>query len=317
MTTPACQPALGSLPANAIFLTLMLPDDAAALAAFRGFCDDLPGLVRAVGFRTPEVGLSCVIGIGHDLWQRLGTGAMPAGLHPFAQIAGVHRAQATPGDILLHIRAARPDFCCELARQIMARLGPWATVVDDTPGFKLFDNRDLPGFVDGPESPKGEARTAAVPIGAEDSAIAGGSHVVVQKYLRDMAKWQAMTTEAPEHQIGRHKLSEIELPVAQTAGFAHNGLISMADSDGAAVQIRRDDMAFGSPARGAFGTCFIGSARESGPTGTMLHNRFVGQPPGNHDRILDVSRAVTGGLFFVPLPTTLAQVAAGAPQGEA
>lgn len=317
MTTPACQPVPGSLTANAIFLTLVLPDDAAALAAFRGFCDDLPGLVRAVGFRSPEVGLSCVIGIGHDLWQRLGTGAIPAGLHPFAQIAGVHRAQATPGDILLHIRAARPDFSFELARQIMARLGPWATVVDGAPGFKLFDNRELPGFVDGPENPKGEARTAAVPIGAEDSALAGGSHVVVQKYLRDMAKCQAITTEAPEHQSGRHKLSEIELPDAQTAGFAHSGLTSTTDFDRAAPHMRRDNMPFGSPARGAFGTGFIGSARESGPTGTMLRNRFVGQPPGNHDRILDVARAATGGLFFVPLATTPAQVAAGAPQGEA
>lgn len=317
MTTPACQPVPGSLTASAIFLTLVLPDDAAALAAFRGFCDDLPGLVRAVGFRSPEVGLSCVIGIGHDLWQRLETGAMPAGLHPFAQIVGVHRAQATPGDILLHIRAARPDFCFELARQIMARLGPRATVVDGAPGFKLFDNRDLPGFVDGPENPKGEARTAAVLIGAEDSAIAGGSHIVVQKYLRDMAKCQAMTTEAPEHQIGRHKLSDVGLPDAQTAGFAHNGLTSMTDSDGDAVQIRRDDMPFGSPARGAFGACFIGSAREPARTRTILHNRFVGPPPGNHDRILDVSRAVTGGLFFVPLATTPAHVAVGAPQGEA
>ena len=32
----------------------------------------------------------------------------------------------------------------------------------------------------------------------------------------------------------------------------------------------------------------------------MLENMFVGDPPGNHDRILDFSTAVTGSLFFVP-----------------
>jgi putative iron-dependent peroxidase len=32
----------------------------------------------------------------------------------------------------------------------------------------------------------------------------------------------------------------------------------------------------------------------------MLENMFVGKPPGNSDRILDFSTAVTGNLFFVP-----------------
>ena len=32
----------------------------------------------------------------------------------------------------------------------------------------------------------------------------------------------------------------------------------------------------------------------------MLENMFIGRPPGNYDRILDFSRAVTGTLFFVP-----------------
>ena len=32
----------------------------------------------------------------------------------------------------------------------------------------------------------------------------------------------------------------------------------------------------------------------------MLTNMFIGKPPGNYDRILDFSTAVTGNLFFVP-----------------
>ena len=32
----------------------------------------------------------------------------------------------------------------------------------------------------------------------------------------------------------------------------------------------------------------------------MLRNMFIGDPPGNTDRILDFSTAVTGGLFFAP-----------------
>jgi putative iron-dependent peroxidase len=35
-------------------------------------------------------------------------------------------------------------------------------------------------------------------------------------------------------------------------------------------------------------------------TEVMLVNMFIGRPPGNTDRILDFSTAVTGGLFFAP-----------------
>ena len=311
MEPPASQSVLGALTSNAIFLTLSLHRDDAALDGFRGFCADLPGLVRAVGFRSAAAGLNCVMGIGHALWQRLGMGAAPAGLHPFAAVAGVHRAPATAGDILLHIRASRPDFCFELASQIMARLGPLSTVEDETQGFKFFDNRDLLGFVDGTENPEGAARTAAVVIGAEDPDFAGGSYVVVQKYLHDMAKWQAMSTEAQERVIGRHKLSDIEFADADKASFAHNVLTNINDAQGNQLQILRDNMPFGSPARGEFGTYFIGYACEPGRIETMLRNMFIGLPPGNYDRILDVSTAVTGGLFFVPAAAMLDRIAAG------
>jgi putative iron-dependent peroxidase len=42
----------------------------------------------------------------------------------------------------------------------------------------------------------------------------------------------------------------------------------------------------------------------------MLRNMFVGDPPGNYDRLLDVSRAATGSLFFVPPAAFLDDVAA-------
>ncbi|WP_287884279.1 MULTISPECIES: Dyp-type peroxidase [Paracoccus] len=313
MTPIASQPADGSLTANAIFLTLSLHGDDAALDGFRDLCADLPSLVRAVGFRSTAAGLSCVIGIGSALWERLDMGARPQGLHPFRELAGVHHAPVTPGDILFHIRAERPDFCFELASQILRRLGPVSTVEDETQGFKFFDNRDLLGFVDGTENPNGADRTAAVLIGPEDAAFAGGSYVIVQKYLHDLARWEAMTVEAQERVIGRRKLSDIEFPEAEKASFAHNVLTNINDDRGNQLQILRDNMPFGSPARGEFGTYFVGYAREPGRIETMLENMFVGLPPGNYDRLLDVSTAVTGGLFFVPGADVLDAIGAGRP----
>ncbi|RWR34609.1 Dyp-type peroxidase [Sinirhodobacter populi] len=311
MSPSSSQPVKGTLTRSAIFVTLTVAEGDEGLAQVRGLCADLPSLIKAVGFRSAEAGLTCVLGIGAALWDRLATGAAPQGLHPFREISGVHHAPSTPGDLLLHVRAARPDYCFELVTHIMRRLGPAATVQDETQGFKFFDNRDLLGFVDGTENPLGAALTEAVVIGDEDPLFAGGSYVIVQKYLHDMTRWEAMTVEQQERIIGRHKLSDIEFADADKASFAHNVLTNIEDADGNQLEILRDNMPFGSPAHGEFGTYFIGYAREPGRIETMLTNMFVGNPPGNYDRILDVSTAVTGGLFFVPPADMLDTIAAG------
>ena len=82
------------------------------------------------------------------------------------------------------------DLCFELAAQIMTRLGGVASVADEVHGFKYFDDRDLLGFVDGTENPVEQAAIDATMIGAEDPAFAGGSYVIVQKYLHDMRQME-------------------------------------------------------------------------------------------------------------------------------
>lgn len=161
----------------------------------------------------PEEELSCVVGISADLWDRLGAGSRPVGLHPFCELTGSrHTAVATPGDLLLHIRAHRFDLCFELAQRLTERLRGSAEVVDEVHGFRSFDDRDVLGFVDGTENPEGADAAEAVLIGAEDPAFAGGSYVLVQKYLHDLDAWDALSTEAQELVIGRTKLTDLELP---------------------------------------------------------------------------------------------------------
>ncbi len=61
-------------------------------------------------------------------------------------------------------------------------------------------------------------------------------------------------------------------------------------------------------AAGEFGTYFVGYCRTPKVTEQMIENMFVGRPPGNYDRLLDFSRAVTGTLFFVPSASFLESV---------
>ncbi|HEY5319092.1 MAG TPA: Dyp-type peroxidase, partial [Solirubrobacteraceae bacterium] len=211
-----------------------------------------------------------------------------------------HTAVSTPGDLLFHIRARRMDVCFELAGQLMNRLTGVGTVVDEVHGFKYFDERDLLGFVDGTENPAGPAAIAAAVIGEEDPEFAGGSYVIVQKYLHDLMGWNALPVEEQERAIGRSKLADIEMPDDVKPANSHVALNTITGEDGEERQIVRDNMPFGRVGAGEFGTYFIGYAASPDVTEQMLRNMFIGNPPGNHDRILDFSTAVTGSLFYVP-----------------
>jgi len=297
----------------AIFLVVTINPGPDNRAAVRSFCADLLALIRAVEFRDLEAGLSCVMGIGSDAWDQLFGDPRPAELHPFGEIrAGPRHAVSTPGDLLFHIRAKRMDLCFEMATQIMARLGGAVSAVDEVHGFRYFDDRDLLGFVDGTENPRGEAVIDAALIGEEDGAFVGGSYVIVQKYLHDLDGWNALATEAQERIIGRTKLSDIELDDAIKPKSAHNALTTITEND-KEFQIVRDNMPFGRVGTGEFGTYFIGYCRTPRVTEQMIDNMFVGRPPGNYDRLLDFSRAVTGTLFFVPSATFLESVNDEAP----
>jgi len=293
------QPVATKITRAAIFMVATINAGDAPRDAVRGLCGKLSGLVRAVGFRALDGELSCVMGFGSDAWDRVFGTPRPADLHPFREITGVHRAVSTPGDILFHIRAGRMDLCFALAAQIMAGLEGAVAVVDEVHGFNYFDDRDLIGFVDGTENPVGQAAIDSTTIGAEDAGFAGGSYVVVQKYLHDLKAWNALPIERQEAIIGRTKLDDIELDDAVKPSSAHNALTTIVEN-GEELDIVRDNMPFGAVGTGEFGTYFIGYARSPHRIEQMLENMFVGRPPGNYDRLLDYSRAVTGGLFFIP-----------------
>jgi len=301
------QPVAARLTHAAIFLVVTLKPDPRCGDAVRALCGDLSSLLRAIGFRNPDRRLSCVMGFGSAAWDSLFGQPRPAELHPFREIKGVHHAVSTPGDILFHIRATHMDLCFELATQIMCRIGEVATAVDEVHGFKYFDERDLLGFVDGTENPVDQDAMDATIIGDEDPAFTGGSYVIVQKYLHDLTAWNALPVERQETIIGRRKLSDIELDDDAKAPYAHNVLTSI-EENGQALEIVRDNMPFGEVGKGEFGTYFIGYARSPARIEQMLTNMFVGQPPGNYDRLLDFSTAVTGSLFFVPSASFLENV---------
>lgn len=298
--TPYPQGVDTPITSSAIFMVATLSSGEEAAQAVRSWCADIAGLVRAVGKRVPDGNLSCVCGFSSHAWGILFGSTRPASLHDFREF-GVEgrKAIATPGDILLHLRADRMDLCFELATQLLAPLGDAVQVVDEVHGFRNFDMRSMVGFVDGTENPVGNKAVEATIVGDEDPSFAGGSYVIVQKYLHDMKAWNRLTVEQQELVIGRKKLSDIELDDSVKPSNSHSAL-TVIEKDGKEVKILRDNMPFGRPGSNEFGTYFIGYARSPEPLEQMLENMFVGRPVGHYDRLLDFSKAVSGTLFFVP-----------------
>ena len=294
-----CQQVVGPPAQAGMFVVLTVEEGSDGVV--RALLADVPGLTRSVSFRVPDAGLVCCVGIGARLWDRLFDLPRPNGLHEFQEIAGAkHTAVSTPGDMLIHLRANRMDMCFALAQQIVGRLQGHASVVDEVHGFKFFDDRDLLGFVDGSENPEGADAVRTVTIGDEDPAYAGGSYVIVQKYLHDLEAWNRLTVEDQEKAVGRSKVDNIEMSDDTKPSNSHVALNTLKNPDGTQRQIVRDNLPFGSISGPEFGTYFIGYARDPSVTEEMLRNMFIGKPPGNHDRLLDFSTATTGCLFFVP-----------------
>ena len=297
----------------AVFLIVTVNEGAKALDAVRGTIAGIDDIIKTVGFRDLAGRLSCVVGIGHDLWRRFSTGSMPAELHPFKPFDGkVHHAPATPGDVLFHIRAERFDLCFEFEKLLLHELGSSIRVVDAVRGFRYFDARDLLGFVDGTANPAGSDIPEAALVGDEDRDFAGGSYVVVQKYLHDLGAWNGIGPDRQQTIIGRTKADNIELPDASgKSQKSHKTLSTIVDDKGVEHDILRDNMPFGDPAQGEFGTYFIGYSRHLWVTEKMLERMFVGDPPGRHDRLLDFSTAKTGVTFFAPSRRVLTGLCGG------
>ncbi|NLE80734.1 MAG: Dyp-type peroxidase [Rhodococcus sp.] len=293
------QPVVTGLTTAALFLVLTI--DEGGEDAARDLLADVSTIERVVDFRAVGIGVNVVAGIGSQAWDRLFAGERPAHLHVLEELHGdKHHMPSTPGDLLFHIRGAQQNVCFEVARQIMNQLDGAATVVDEVYGFQSFGHRNLLGFMDGTENPTGIEAFGAALVGEDEPDFTGGSYVIVQKYRHDMKAWDDISTEEQERVMGRSKIDDIEMSDDVKPANSHIALNDIEDENGEGLDILRANMPFGSFKDGEMGTYFIGYAADPAVTEQMLENMFIGDPPGNYDRLLDFSTAITGGLFFAP-----------------
>jgi putative iron-dependent peroxidase len=305
------KPQAAILPApgtTACFLVLRVRDlardgtDAARIAA------GTPALARAVAKLAPKAKLASAIAFGSALWDVASPGRRPRALRPFAPIEnGPLRAPATPGDLLLHVTSQRADANLELALRLRAALGARAEVVEEVHGFQYLDLRDLTGFIDGTENPSGaRARAEAALIGSEDPAFAGGSYVFVQRYVHDLARWNALPLAEQEGAIGRRKRDSKELSAKRKPPAAHISRVVI-EEDGEELEILRHSFPYGTTSE--HGLLFVAYTRDLAIPEKMLARMYGTSGDGLHDRLMEFTRAVSGATFFAPSENTLRALA--------
>jgi len=290
-----------------LFLTLMLAEGEAAATTVRRVAAALPGLTAGMAEGLGEPALASAIGFGAAVWGRLFGEPRPAGLVPFEALAdGPRVAPATPADIFLHIHSHRHDANFALAREVTARLGAAVRPVEESHGFCHMGGRDLTGFRDGTENPKGAERAGVALVGAEDPAFADGSHVSIQRYVHDLARWEALALPEQEAAVGRTKGADEELDDETKPPSAHVARVVI-EEDGAELEMVRHSLPYGTTAE--HGLYFVAYGRSPRPFRLMLERMVGGFGDGHHDRLLDFTRAVTGAAFFAPSVAFLSRLA--------
>lgn len=291
--------------AHAYFLTLTVADGAAGTALNKAIGDILPS-ARVLATKAKRARLLCTLGIGSELWDRLSPASRPAGLRPFRAVKANGRvAPATGGGLFLQITSGCHDLNLDLAMGLVRRLQPLATMAEEIHGFRYKDSRDLTGFIDGTENPKGKARAVAALIGEEDQPFAGGSYVAVQRYVHDLERWRRLDDREQEQIIGRTKRGSVELPKLKKPQTAHISRVVI-ERDGAELQILRQSYPWGTVREA--GLYFAAYTKSLDVYDVMLARMMGTTTDGLHDRLMEFSRAVTGATFFVPSLETLSSL---------
>ena len=254
-------------------------------------------LVTAIaGLREPRTtmgGVNLVAGFRPEIWREVAPDDAPAGAVGFNQpITGTtgFTMPATQHDAVLWISSSAYDVVFDVSRQAMAALQAIAAVAEETSSWPYHHDLDLTGFIDGTKNPSLVDAPGLVLI-SDGRPGAGGSILLLQKWIHDSAAWEELPVERQEKVIGRTKPDSIELnPQPADSHVARTDQDVFGD-------IFRRNMPFGTVTE--HGTMFVGFSAEQRFLEDMLKS-MAGVRDGKRDALTFFTRPLTGAYYFVP-----------------
>jgi putative iron-dependent peroxidase len=252
--------------------------------------DPRPGLARLGHTTLPA---SRVVGLGEPLL--LGLRQKLPGLRSFPAVSGPGCGfPSTQGAVWIVLGGTDPgELLLELAA-IGDLLGEAYRCQEELLAFQFRGGRDLSGYEDGTENPKGDAAIEAAIVYGAGEGLDGSSFVAVQRYVHDLRRFQRTSQAERDHAIGRHHATNEELADAPTS--AHVKRAAQESYDPPAFMVRRS-MPWGDAA--AHGLYFVAYGKTLDPFERVLR-RMAGLDDGITDGLLTFTRAVSGGYYWCP-----------------
>jgi putative iron-dependent peroxidase len=243
--------------------------------------------------RSATAGWPAAIGFGAPLVEALG--ARLEGLRSFPAITGPGVSfPSTQGAVWAFLAGADRGAIIDRAFALAGALGDDFRLDEEVEAFKYGTGRDLSGFEDGTENPKGENAIAAALIAGRGPGLDGGSFVAVQKYRHDLDRFRALAPAAQDEVVGRRRVSNEE--IADAPASAHVKRSAQESFDPPAFMLRRS-MPWGGVAEQ--GLYFVAFGESLDRFERML-SRMAGAEDGIVDALLAYSRALSGGYYWCP-----------------
>lgn len=259
-----------------------------------------PAILRDLDARFSEGMLTGFVGIGADYWDILYPQKRPLHLQAFPELSdGDREAPRHPYDLIIQIRCDRFDANYLAGRTLMEWFGYDIEVVEQIRSFRYLDGRDLTGFIDAPDNPRGMRKRKVALVDAQDDAdFVDGSYLFVQKFRHDLRRWDYLGPEKQEQLMGREKVSGERLSEAKIEGITHAAKSRLIDASEQPIPLLRQNMPWGDlREQGLLAMYFSHSPKM---VVQWLKNRYYADEQGAYDPLLDYSQAVSSSGFFVP-----------------
>lgn len=269
-------------------------------AAVRLQLGRMPSLIQRLADQFSESNLSAVIAIGVGYWDTLYPSCRPKDLQPFPPLTVDDiDMPSLPFDLFLQIRADRYDVLHLAAQQCFQLLNNHVELAEQIHLFRYMDGRDLTGFIDQPEAPKGRKKKEFALISADkDALFAGGSYLHFQRYRLDLSRWQQLTQQQQEAIMGQRKLDGQKLALAQLSEFSHGVKATTLQPDGSRLPLLFQNMPYGQIK--VQGTVCMGFSADANAYLHWLKQRMGQSNQDNYDLLLDYIQADCGAAFFAP-----------------
>jgi porphyrinogen peroxidase len=238
-------------------------------------------------------GINLVSGFRPELWRQAVPDGMPrdfTGFNEDIRGADNYVMPATQHDAVLWLSGSAYDVVFDESRQAIGALSALASVAEETSSWPYRYDRDLTGFIDGTENPS-LLEAPGVLVVPDGQPGAGGTILLLQKWVHEVARWESLEVEAQERVIGRRKPDSVELDPRPADSH-----VAKTDQDDFGHVFRRN-MPFGTVTN--HGTMFVGFSSDQRRLEKMLDS-MAGLADGVRDALTNYTKPLTGAYYFIP-----------------